>query len=93
MRKILMHAHLAVENAKWTDPHTKANALLQAHFARSHLSGDMQADQAIVVPLATRLLQARHPMHLMNLHNMHTYRPSKSSGCSFIDLPTSSFHR
>ena len=61
MRKILIHAHLAVDNAKWTDPHTKANALLQAHFARSNLSADLQADQRVVVPLATRLLQARSP--------------------------------
>ena len=61
MRKILIHAHLAVDNAKWTDPHTKANAMLQAHFARSNLSADLQADQRVVVPLATRLLQARPP--------------------------------
>ena len=48
---------MAVDNAKWTDPHTKANALLQAHFSRSNLTGDLQADQRVVVPLATRLLQ------------------------------------
>jgi len=58
VRKILIHAHMAVENAKWTDPHTKANALLQAHFARSKLVGDIKADQDIVLPLAIRLLQA-----------------------------------
>ena len=59
VRKILIHAHLAVDNAKWTDPHTKANALLQAHFGRSNMSADLQADQAAVLPLATRLLQVR----------------------------------
>lgn len=57
VRKILTHAHLSVVNAKWTDPHTKANALLQAHFSRSHISPDLQSDQRFVVPLATRLLQ------------------------------------
>lgn len=57
VRRLLIHAHMAVESAKWTDPHTKANALLQAHFSRTNLTGDLQADQRIVVPLATRLLQ------------------------------------
>ena len=30
VRRMLMHAPYAVETAKFTDPHTKANALLQA---------------------------------------------------------------
>ncbi|CAL8467727.1 g7265 [Coccomyxa elongata] len=58
VRKLLLHAPLAVEAPKWTDPHTKANALLQAHFSRTALAGDLAADQRTVVPQATRLLQA-----------------------------------
>jgi hypothetical protein len=59
VRKLLMHAPLAVADARWTDPHTKANALLQAHFSRSPLPGDLAADQKTVVLQAVRLLQAR----------------------------------
>lgn len=57
VRKILIHAPLAIESAKWGDPHTKANALLQAYFSRSNLALDLQADQRKIVPMATRLLQ------------------------------------
>jgi pre-mRNA-splicing helicase BRR2 len=57
VRRLLMHAQLAVESAKWGDPHTKANALLQAHFSRTHLGPDLQSDQRQVVGEATRLLQ------------------------------------
>ena len=58
MRKLLMHAPLAVDsNTRWTDPHTKANALLQAHFSRTPLQGDLAADQKSVVLQAVRLLQ------------------------------------
>ena len=82
MRKILIHAHLAVDNAKWTDPHTKANALLQAHFARSNLSADLQADQRVVVPLATRLLQAHSPPP----HAPHPKRGGHSSLAKHLSL-------
>ena len=56
MRKLLMHAPVAVEAPRYTDPHTKSNALLQAHFSRQHLGGDLAEDQAQVVTSATRLL-------------------------------------
>ena len=59
MRRLLAHAPLAVADARWTEPRTKANALLQAHFSRQPLSGDLAADQRTVVLQATRLLQAR----------------------------------
>ena len=61
VRKLLLHAPLAVEAPKWTDPHTKANSLLQAHFSRTALAGDLAADQRTVVPQATRLLQVCPP--------------------------------
>ena len=61
VRKLLMHAPVAVESPRYTDPHIKANALLQAHFSRVHLGGDLATDQAEVVSTANRLLQARPP--------------------------------
>ena len=59
MRRLLTHAPLAVTDARWTEPRTKANALLQAHFSRQPLSGDLAADQRTVVLQATRLLQVQ----------------------------------
>ena len=32
IRKLLMHAAVAVDKPRYTDPHTKANALLQARW-------------------------------------------------------------
>ena len=58
MRKLLLHAPLAVDSPKWTDPHTKVNALLQSHFSRATIpSGDLAADQRTVLQQTTRLLQ------------------------------------
>ena len=60
MRKLLLHAPLPVDAPKWTDPHTKVNALLQAHFSRASIpSGDLAADQRTVLQQTTRLLQVR----------------------------------
>lgn len=83
MRKILIHAHLAVESAKWTDPHTKANALLQAHFGRAHISVDLQSDQSRVLPLATRLLQVRSwaALWAAELHARRLPSSSQSTAC------------
>lgn len=62
VRKLMLHAPMSVEAPKWTDPHTKANALLQSHFSRRSLSDDLSADQRTVVGQSTRLLQAcPHP--------------------------------
>ncbi len=69
VRKLLAHAPLAVERARYTDPHTKANALLQAHFTRSVkdakgnliVKGDLVTDQRAILVEASRLLQARPP--------------------------------
>eukprot|EP00887_Chlorella_sp_A99_P002917 scaffold6.g2917.t1 len=56
--KLLAHAPLALDKPKYTDPHTKVNALLQTHFSRGHLNPDLRADQQRVLRAATRLLQA-----------------------------------
>eukprot|EP00898_Chlorokybus_atmophyticus_P007000 jgi/Chlat1/7300/Chrsp58S06941 len=58
VRKLVMHQRLSMENPKYTDPHVKANALLQAHFGRSHVAGDLMGDQKRIVADSTRLLQA-----------------------------------
>ena len=61
VRKLLLHAPLAVDSPKWTDPHTKVNALLQSHFSRTTIpSGDLAADQRTVLQQTTRLLQVCH---------------------------------
>jgi len=46
------------EGAKYTDPHTKTNIILQSHFSRRPLSVDLKGDQRVVVGDALRLLQA-----------------------------------
>ncbi len=38
VRKLLMHAPVAVDKPRYTDPHTKANALLQASRAQAETS-------------------------------------------------------
>lgn len=58
IRRLLRHAPIAISSQRFTDPHVKANALLQAHFSRRGVSGDLALDQAQVLSQATRLLQA-----------------------------------
>ncbi|KNA14581.1 hypothetical protein SOVF_105940 [Spinacia oleracea] len=58
IRKILHHQRFSFENLKYTDPHVKANALLQAHFSRHPVGGNLVADQREVLFSASRLLQA-----------------------------------
>jgi pre-mRNA-splicing helicase BRR2 len=57
IERLLKHAHLSVDKPRYGDPHTKANALLQAHFSRTPISGDLATDQRVVVTQAVRLLQ------------------------------------
>ncbi len=56
---MLMHQPLthSPENLRYTDPHIKVYALLQAHFSRTHLNADLSADLRSVLVQATRLLQ------------------------------------
>ena len=58
LKRIANHLPLRINNAKFTDPHTKVNVLLQAHFSRTPLSGDLRDDQKTVLETAARLLQA-----------------------------------
>ena len=73
MRKLLLHAPLPVDAPKWTDPHTKVNALLQSHFSRANIpSGDLAADQRTVLQQTTRLLQVRPAADELLLTDMPT---------------------
>jgi len=58
VERLLKHVPLTLENAKFTDPHTKANALLQCHLSRRQVHGDLVGDQRQVVQQSLRLLQA-----------------------------------
>jgi pre-mRNA-splicing helicase BRR2 len=58
VRRLLAHAPVAVDKPRFTDPHVKANALLQAHFSRMQISAEMVSDQADVLLKSSRLLQA-----------------------------------
>ncbi|TQD69096.1 hypothetical protein C1H46_045371 [Malus baccata] len=58
VRRLINHQRFSFDNPKCTDPHVKANALLQAHFARQPLGGNLALDQREVILSASRLLQA-----------------------------------
>jgi pre-mRNA-splicing helicase BRR2 len=65
VERLLKHAPLGVDKPRYGDPHTKANALLQAHFSRVAVSGDLANDQRVVVTQAVRLLQVRRGRRLL----------------------------
>ncbi|XP_048127007.1 DExH-box ATP-dependent RNA helicase DExH12-like [Rhodamnia argentea] len=58
VRRLIHHQRFSLENPKATDPHVKANALLQAHFSRQPVGGNLALDQREVLLSASRLLQA-----------------------------------
>ncbi|CAH9084541.1 unnamed protein product [Cuscuta europaea] len=58
IRRLINHQRFSFENPKYSDPHVKANALLQAHFSRQVVGGNLAADQQEVLLSANRLLQA-----------------------------------
>uniref|UniRef100_A0A5B7AAE8 RNA helicase n=1 Tax=Davidia involucrata TaxID=16924 RepID=A0A5B7AAE8_DAVIN len=58
IRRLINHQRFSFENPKCTDPHVKANALLQAHFSRQLVGGNLASDQREVLLSASRLLQA-----------------------------------
>lgn len=58
IRRLINHQRFSFENPKYTDPNVKANALLQAHFSRQTIGGNLASDQQEVLINATRLLQA-----------------------------------
>ncbi|KAJ0087179.1 hypothetical protein Patl1_09317 [Pistacia atlantica] len=58
VRRLINHQRFSFENPRCTDPHVKANALLQAHFSRQSVGGNLALDQREVLLSASRLLQA-----------------------------------
>ncbi|GFQ00264.1 U5 small nuclear ribonucleoprotein 200 kDa helicase [Phtheirospermum japonicum] len=58
IRRLIHHQRFSFENPKFTDPNVKANALLQAHFSRQAIGGNLASDQQEVLIYACRLLQA-----------------------------------
>ncbi|GFZ10594.1 U5 small nuclear ribonucleoprotein helicase [Actinidia rufa] len=58
IRKLINHQRFSFENPKCTDPHVKVNALLQAHFSRQVVGGNLAVDQREVLLSASRLLRA-----------------------------------
>mmetsp|Transcript_3106 Transcript_3106/g.7162 ORF Transcript_3106/g.7162 Transcript_3106/m.7162 type:complete len:2217 (+) Transcript_3106:149-6799(+) len=58
LRHILNHSAVTLDNRRTTDPHVKTAALMQAHFGRMNLNGDLTNDLAAILPDATRLIQA-----------------------------------
>ncbi|KAI3693620.1 hypothetical protein L1987_76568 [Smallanthus sonchifolius] len=57
IRKLINHQRFSFENPKYRDPHVKANALLQAHFSRQLVGGNLGVDQQEVILSAGGLLQ------------------------------------
>jgi pre-mRNA-splicing helicase BRR2 len=58
MRKLALHSPLKIESERYYDPHIKTNLLLQAHFSRRGLLGDLARDQDEILREAPRLVQA-----------------------------------
>ncbi|KAF5776704.1 putative RNA helicase [Helianthus annuus] len=58
IRRLINHQRFSFENVKYGDPHVKAYVLLQAHFSRQLVGGNLGSDQREVVLSAGRLLQA-----------------------------------
>ncbi|KAF9914159.1 DEIH-box ATPase [Lobosporangium transversale] len=58
LKRIYERLPVKLNNIKFTNPHHKANILLQAHFSRTQLPADLASDQAIVVGQVIPLLQA-----------------------------------
>ena len=56
VQSLINHLRFSFENPKCTSPHVKANALLQAHFARQTVGGNLASDQREVLLSASRLL-------------------------------------
>ncbi|KAK1375685.1 U5 small nuclear ribonucleoprotein 200 kDa helicase-like protein [Heracleum sosnowskyi] len=80
IRSLLMNnERFSFDNPNCTNPHVKANALLQAHFSRQPLSGDLAADQAEVLLTATRLLPAMVDVILCVRWSCLAYRAMKVS--------------
>jgi len=57
LRGLAQTLGMKVEKDKLTDPHTKAQLLLSAHFNRTPITTDLSSDQRFILEHAVRLLQ------------------------------------
>ena len=58
LAQLALHCPYKLESPRYTDPHTKANLLLQCHFSRRELGRELASDLNEVLEKSTRLLQA-----------------------------------
>jgi pre-mRNA-splicing helicase BRR2 len=59
LKKLAAHLPLKIPDAKhYTEPSVKTNVLLQSHYSRAELAAAAKQDQAKILPIASRLLQA-----------------------------------
>ncbi|KAJ1558174.1 hypothetical protein HK405_014248, partial [Cladochytrium tenue] len=56
--RVAVKVDLGTRDKLLTDPHVKANLLLQAHFSRLQLPPDLESDQRVVLGKVLRLVQA-----------------------------------
>ncbi|KAH0667230.1 hypothetical protein KY285_028436 [Solanum tuberosum] len=72
IKRLINHLPFSFENPKYTDPHVKANALLQAHLSRRMVVGNLAFDQressTEVSQMATQGLWHRNSMLLQLPH-------------------------
>lgn len=58
LRRLSSHVPEKITNPRFTDPHTKANILLQTHFSRQRLNVDLERDKKTVLLQSLKLIQA-----------------------------------
>jgi pre-mRNA-splicing helicase BRR2 len=58
LQQLSGRVHLKLPEHKFTDPHIKANLLLQAHMSRIQLSAELQSDTEDILKKVIKLLQA-----------------------------------
>ena len=58
LQKIYDRVPVKLETPKFTDPHVKANILLQAHFSRIQLPPDLESDQKTILNRVIQLIYA-----------------------------------
>ncbi|KAK4375666.1 hypothetical protein RND71_006343 [Anisodus tanguticus] len=58
IKRLVNHQRFTFGNPRYTDPYVKANVLLQAHFSRQMVGGNLASDQQEVFLSPSRVLQA-----------------------------------
>lgn len=58
LERLSRHCPVRIQEANFSDPHTKVNILLQSHFSRMVVNPDLEVDQREVLPKCIPLLSA-----------------------------------